>query len=130
MLSNNRYQHISIDIYTQKGGGAAIHITIGVHRYVMFKRPDWRRRPMPTEGPTEHPPGLPTEKPHKEAILQTKHKRQEDTQTHEGTSTVIKVYTTVAGEQLTDKGQTTHTKDVSVTRTMSQDDKTGTGERS
>ena len=30
MLTNNRYQHISIDIHTQAGGGTFIHIVIGV----------------------------------------------------------------------------------------------------
>ena len=29
MLNNNRYQHISIDIHTQMGGGTFIHIVIG-----------------------------------------------------------------------------------------------------
>ena len=29
MLTNNRYQHISIDIHTQAGGGTLIHIVIG-----------------------------------------------------------------------------------------------------
>ena len=58
------------------------------------------------------------------------HKRREDKQWHEGTSTIIEVYITGVGEQLPDKGLTSHTKGHPGHKDISQYDKTGTGERS